>query len=164
MGRSPAFQADSPTRWSMALDPHTYISGRVNSMGDNDDVTDTPPDRVPPEDGRGRWLSFEPLAGTTTDGDDDPVIRVVRLRCHEHAGPFWDDQGHISDDYDDLRRMIGISRTLFDDVMAWNARFAASAAVRPGAERNARHLATQRQLTHRLRREVPPSIDVPDPT
>ncbi len=65
------------------------------------------------------WFAYAP-PGAQPHDDEDPVVRTVQLRAHEHAGPFWDDEGHLSDDFDELHRWIGISRELFDDAMAWN--------------------------------------------
>ena len=89
---------------------------------------------------------------------------VVLLRADEHAGPFWDDEGYLSDDYEELRRWIGISRRLFDDVMAWNADFAATFNARRDAQWMARHRAAQRALSDRLQQEVHSGIRVADAT
>ncbi len=126
-------------------------------------MTERPPEGLPSEDGHAGWFSYEPLDNATRGDDEDPDVQVVRLRAGTHAGPFWDDEGHLSDDYEELRRWIGISRQLFDDVMAWNDDFAANPTVRRDAGWSARHLSARRALTDRLRREVRPGIEVPEP-
>jgi len=132
-------------------------------LSEDDRVTERPPDRFLSDDGHTGWFAFEPVSGASPQGhDEDPVIRLVRLRANEHAGPFWDDEGHLSDDYEELRRWIGVSRRLFDDVTAWNADFAATLTTQRDARWLARHRATQRALSARLRHEVHPGIRVPD--
>ena len=113
------------------------------------------------EDAQHLW--FEPVgAGSSQDEGEDPGIRQVLLRPHEFAGPFWDDEGHLSDDYEELRRWIGISRRLFNDAMAWNADFAATVTSPRDPQWLAQHRATQQALVVRLRQEVRPGIGVPD--
>jgi hypothetical protein len=80
---------------------------------------------------------------------DEPEVRYVELRHEEYAGPFWDDQGHLSDEYDDLQRWLGISRELYDEAMAWNSE---------GGD-----WTVQQHLLRRLRTEVPSHIEVPPP-
>ena len=128
------------------------MSGR---FGDNGGVTEQPD----PEDAAAGWFSYEP-GGSTEDGDEDPLIRVVQLRTHEYAGPFWDDDGHLSDDFAELQRWLGISRPLFDDAMAWNKAFASSSPAERDAEWRAHHLSMRADLLRRLRREVHPHIVV----
>ena len=109
-------------------------------------------------DGRAGWFAYEPDGSRVKDEGPDPEIHVVELRALEHAGPFWDDEGHLSDDYEELRRWIGITRPLFDDVITWSEDF--QRAPRRDAEWRSRHLAKQRELTSRLSTEVHPGITV----
>lgn len=104
------------------------------------------------------WFSFAPVGPRAPD-DEDPVVRVVRLREHEHAGPFWDDEGHLSDDFDELHRWIGISRGLFDDAVAWNEELA-SQQGEPSAAWTQQHLTRREELLRRLGQEVHPGIEV----
>ncbi|GAA4712156.1 hypothetical protein [Nocardioides conyzicola] len=122
------------------------------------------PDRLtPPADQRGEfgWFAFAPEGAADLD-NEDPVIRNVSLRAHEHAGPFWDDEGHLSDDFDELRRWLGISRQLFDDAMAWNEELA-SPQSEPPEDWKRRHFARQQELLRRLGEEVHPGIEVEPP-
>lgn len=50
----------------------------------------------------------------------------------EEAGTFWEGGIHISEDFDELHQWLGISRTLFEDAMAWHRESAFSDSVRPG--------------------------------
>ena len=110
------------------------------------------------EDGGAGWFAYAPLGAQPPD-DEDPVIRTVRLRAHEHAGPFWDDEGHLSDDFDELHRWIGISRELFDDAMAWNEELA-SLRSEPTDDWKRHHSAERQELLRRLGHEVHPGIEV----
>jgi len=100
--------------------------------------------------------SAHPRGGS---GDDyvEPPVRDVHLRVHEYGGPFWYSEGGLGDDFDDLHEDLGISRGLYDDVMAWH-----SAALEAGAE-SAAVFAAQQELLRRLAAEVGPEIAVPAP-
>jgi len=135
---------------------------RAPLLGHNGVVTERPPDRFRSEPGQTGWFAFEPAGSHIKEDDEDPVIRVVTLRSDEHAGPFWDDEGYVSDEFEELQRWIGISRALFDDAMAWNDEFASSPTAERDAEWQSRHSATRQDLLRRLRREVHPGIEVPD--
>lgn len=104
------------------------------------------------------WFAYAP-PGAQPHDDEDPVVRTVQLREHEHAGPFWDDEGHLSDDFDELHRWIGISRELFDDAMAWNDELA-SLRSEPTDDWKRHHSAERQELLRRLGHEVHPSIEI----
>ena len=62
-------------------------------------MTEIPPDRFMSEDLRTGWFPLNPDGSHIHGDDDDPVIRSVSLKAHEYAGPFCDDEGHLSDDF-----------------------------------------------------------------
>lgn len=113
------------------------------------------------DDGKFGWFVHPPEGAQYVD-DEEPVIRKVRLREHESAGPFWDDEGHLSDDFDELHRWLGISRQLFDDAMAWNDEFA-SRRSKQTENWKRMHFARQQELLRRLGQEVHPGIEVDSP-
>lgn len=117
----------------------------------------------PPGDRHGGfgWFAFAPQGAADLD-NEDPVIRTVSLRADEYAGPFWDDEGHLSDDFDELHRWLGISRQLFDDAMAWNEELA-SLRNKPTEDWKRHHLARQQELLRRLGEEVHSGIEVESP-
>lgn len=84
------------------------------------------------------------------------------LQLDEYGGPFWDDEGHVSDDFDDVHRWLGITRELYDDVMAWNDEFAALWGELP-EERKRQALARQQKLVRLLRQQVHAGIEVAAP-
>ncbi|GAA0980935.1 hypothetical protein ENKNEFLB_03964 [Nocardioides aquaticus] len=95
------------------------------------------------------------------DEDDDPV-RWIGLRPDAYAGPFREKDGVLGDDVDDLHRWTGISRELYDEVMAWNEAHACLRGAPSEAWRD-RHHDWQQRLLSRMREEVHPGIEVQAP-
>ncbi|GAA2013152.1 hypothetical protein [Nocardioides kribbensis] len=79
--------------------------------------------------------------------DSDPVT-YVELRHHEYAGPFWDDEGGLGEDYADWEP-YGMTRATFDACCRWSE-------TGGGDEEKAGLLAL-------LRAELPSSIEVESP-
>jgi hypothetical protein len=104
-----------------------------------------------------RWSAVRP------DGalPDEP-IDYVSLAADEYAGPFRGRDCVLTSDYAEMHAMLGISRALYDDIMAWNddaaslPRRAPDARARPIFER-------QQQLLRRLAAEVRRGIEVERP-
>lgn len=94
--------------------------------------------------------------------DEDPEVSGVDLRPDEYAGPFWEIGGSLGDDFDELHRWIGISRTLFDDVMAWNEDVSGTPG-HPPADDALGLFTRQQDLLRRLAAEVHPGIVVTAP-
>lgn len=113
------------------------------------------------ESGRFGWCAYAPEGARDVD-DEDPVVCRVELREDEYAGPFWDDEGSLSDDFEELHRWLGISRELFDDAMVWNDEFALLRS-KPTDDWKRQHFATQQELLRRLGQEVRPGIEVDSP-
>lgn len=88
---------------------------------------------------------------------------MVNLQLDEHGGPFWDEDGPVSDDFDDVHRWLGISRELYDDAMAWNDEFAALWGGLP-EERKRQAMARQHKLVRQLRQQVTADIEVVAPS
>lgn len=96
------------------------------------------------------------LAGSPTSRTE-AVLRICRARTQRSTtwscvatstrDRFGSTGGHLSDDFDELHRWLGISRELYDDAMAWNSR---------GGD-----WAEQQRLLRRLRKELPDRIEVP---
>src|SRR5688500_18958059 len=84
-----------------------------------------------------------------------PPVRDVHLRADEYEGPFWSSLGSLGGDFEETHADIGISRSLYDDVMAWN-----DAALAPDAAAD-EIFARQQHLLRRLADEVRPEIEVP---
>lgn len=102
----------------------------------------------PADDPTTGWFAYLPDGSRPEDlPGEDPGVDYVELRCDEYAGPFWEHGGHLSDDFDELHRWLGISRELYDDAMDWNSR---------GGD-----WAEQQRLLRRLREELPGRIEVP---
>jgi hypothetical protein len=102
----------------------------------------------PPDDPTTGWFAYLPDGSRPENlPGEDPEVDYVELRCDEYAGPFWEHRGHLSDDFDELHRWLGISRELYDDAMAWNSR---------GGD-----WAEQQRLLRRLREKLPDRIEVP---
>lgn len=72
------------------------------------------------EDERTGWFAYRPL-GPCPLGPEPPV-GLLSMRADEWASPFWDDEAgeELGDDFDDLHQILGISRQLYDAVMAWS--------------------------------------------
>lgn len=104
------------------------------------------------------WFAYLPPGVRDVD-DEDTAIRRVTLRAHEHAGPFWDDEEHLSDDYDELHRWLGISRELYEDAMAWNEESVASITCNT-AQWQRSHFQRKQELLRRLGKEIKPGIEV----
>ena len=104
----------------------------------------------------GGWFAYEPSDPDRGSGDHDDEVTNVELMAYEYAGPFWSDEGHLSDEFDDLHRWLGISREVYDDAMSWNADLAS---VRSDEERAA-HRRRGEALAERIRAEVPAGIAV----
>ncbi|GEP34726.1 hypothetical protein NSZ01_24940 [Nocardioides szechwanensis] len=99
------------------------------------------------------WFAY-PRAGSD-DRYVDPPVRDVHLRVDEYGGPFWYSEGCLGDDFDELHEDIGISRGLYDEVMAWH-----SASLAAGARSEALFVVEQ-GLLRRLAAEVGPAVAVP---
>ncbi|MCL8025770.1 hypothetical protein [Nocardioides bruguierae] len=95
----------------------------------------------------------------TPDEDDEVVVGPLRLRALRHAGPFWEGEGHLSDDVDVLGAWLGASRGLIEDALAW-ARAYQDLADDPGPAWRRRHWDQQQVLLRRLADEVSPGIEV----
>ena len=112
--------------------------------------------------GRAGWYSHTPSWAVTRGHGtepEEPPVRWVDLRSNEIAGPFWEEEGALGDEYDDLQRMLGISRELIDDAFAWNERACARPCdATPGHDRDLWH--QQQALLRRLDLEVRPGIVV----
>jgi hypothetical protein len=93
---------------------------------------------------------------------EDPVIRRVELRDDEYAAPFCDDQGHLSDNYEDLHAWLGISRGLFDDAMAWRGELGLLS-TEPSDAWKRQHFVRHQELVRRLGQEIRPGIEVDSP-
>ena len=115
--------------------------------------SDRPDELNPPEIGFG-WYAYSP-SGATSREDEDPVIEVVRLKANRELGPFFEPEGLISDDFEELHRWLGISRETFDDAMAWSERWDFR-----GARRDPRFETERRILVARLRNEVRDGITI----
>jgi hypothetical protein len=75
-------------------------------------------------DGTRGWYACRPDGSRPViDEDQDPIVEVIRLRPDPDAGPFWEPDQLLSDDFDELRRWVGISRETYDAAMAWNDRW-----------------------------------------
>jgi len=108
------------------------------------------------------WFTYEVADGQDIEEEEDPVVGRVELRNDEYAGPFWDDEEHLSEEFQELHRWLGISRELFDDVMTWNDEFVALR--NPPTEQWKRsHFVRQQELLRRLAQEVRPGIEVDAP-
>ncbi|GAB2876423.1 hypothetical protein [Nocardioides pacificus] len=107
------------------------------------------------------WYAYAPADAADLQ-DTAPDVRCVLLRRETHAGPFWSDEEHLSDDFEELHAWLGISRELYDDAMAWNEDYASLASTPSEAWEDA-HFARAQDLLRRLRAEVPSGIRVPEP-
>lgn len=94
------------------------------------------------------------------DDADDPIL-WIGLRADPYAGPFRYQGGVVGGDFD-LYDGLGISRELYDEVLAWNEEDA-SLRGRPSAAWKDRHFAWKQGLLVRLREEVHPEIEVEAP-
>ena len=102
-----------------------------------------------------RWSAVVP----GEPGDEEETVDYVRLDADEYAGPFRGRDGVITSTYEDMHAMLGISRRLYDDVMAWNDE--AAALPRRAPEDIARPVfERQQELLRRLAAEVRPGIEV----
>jgi len=88
-----------------------------------------------------RRFAYEPVG----DVPEDTPPTSVYLRIIEHAGPFWSESECQTPDFDELHAALGISRGLYDDIMAWHEQSRV-----PTAE----HIEHGQVLTARLRDEV----------
>lgn len=71
--------------------------------------------------------------------------------------PFWTSVFALGDDFDELHDILGLSRVLYDEVMAWHARSLAADADPDASFRD------EQDLLRRLADEVGPDIAVPAP-
>ncbi|WP_248580741.1 GNAT family N-acetyltransferase [Nocardioides sp. InS609-2] len=85
-------------------------------------------------------------------------LRELGLMADEYTGPFRSDDGALGDDFDEVHRVTGISRELFDDVMAWNDEVTGVGHRPTGAL-----FVRQQNLLRRLGEEVHPGIAVDSP-
>ena len=96
-------------------------------MSGNDERQERPdlPIVLMSPDGTRGWYAYRSDGSLpVTDEDEDPVVEVIRLRPDHDAGPFWEPDQLLSDDFDELNRWLGISREAYDVAMAWNERWA----------------------------------------
>ena len=107
------------------------------------------------------WYAYAPYDAEVDEVDDDPEISEVWLDHDEYAGPWRSNEGVLGDDYDELHRWLGISRQLYDDVMAWNDEAEGPLGHDPAVRLAVVELG--RHLRERLRRELPPHIRVREP-
>ncbi|WP_435747035.1 hypothetical protein [Nocardioides sp. SYSU DS0663] len=101
-----------------------------------------------------RWLAYEPR------GDDDVVdapVQDVHLRVNEYGGPFWYSEGCLALDFEEVHRLVGITRSLYDDIIAWHDEALVAGENDPAI------YARQQDLLRRLADEVRDDIDVPVP-
>ncbi|MDN4161092.1 hypothetical protein [Nocardioides abyssi] len=103
----------------------------------------------------GGWFAYAPKG--MPDDFENPPVRDVYLRADEYGGPYWSTDGALGPDYEDVHHDLGISRSLHDDVTAWN-----DAALAPNADADA-IFARQQDLLRRLTEEVRAGIEVPAP-
>jgi hypothetical protein len=87
--------------------------------------------------------------------DGEPLIKVVRLKPNDELGPFFEPEGFISDDFEELHRWLGISRQTYDDAMAWSERWDFR-----GPRRDPRFEDERQRLVARLRDEVHEGITI----
>lgn len=110
-----------------------------------------------------RWMAFEPGTGQRLNDvastEEDPDVQYVELRPDEHTGPFYDNEGYLSGEFDQLHRWLGISQELYDAANRWNDEFA-SLDGPPGDDWKQQHLNQQLDLVDRLRHEVRAGISV----
>lgn len=122
---------------------------------------DTP--ASPLSDGAGTgWFAYAPSGDAAAGAAGDPVVTRVDLSPDEYAGPFRDTGGSLGDDFDELHRWTGISRELYDDVMAWNDDVTATPGD-PLADDTDGLFTRQQDLLRRLGEEVHPGIAVAPP-
>ena len=101
---------------------------------------------------RGEHLSaYSPPGYVPSDETEPPLEGEVFLDMDSGAGPFWRAGGLLAEEYEQLQALLGISRALYDDAVAWGHDESVRAT---GA--GARRLA----LTRRLRAEVNPDVGV----
>ena len=106
------------------------------------------------------WVATEVPPGTRVLPAVEWPLRELGLQADEYTGPFRTEALRLAEDYDHVHRRTGMSRELFDDVMAWNARSEGLVDV----ERDERaRFAEKQQLLRRLRDEVLPGIAVEQP-
>jgi hypothetical protein len=95
-----------------------------------------------------------------------PYVSRIDLQADPWAGPFRGDHLVLNGDFAELHSDLGISRELYDDIMAWNEAAAAESHAATSEERSrlfAGHFMQKQYLLRRLRAELPPDIEVPEP-
>lgn len=106
------------------------------------------------------WFAYPPNGANIPETEtDDAPIRFVTLRADEYAGPFRGDHMSLGDDFDELHRWLGISRPLYDDVMAWNDEYVRLDGTKPDDWKRP-HFDVQQELLRRLAVEVHQGIEV----
>lgn len=108
------------------------------------------------------WFAYPSGTEHVEDAQGDLVIRRVDLEQDDYGGPFWSDAGHIGEDFEYLHRVLGISRELYHDAMAWN--YGDPYGTRESSDVSARDdFKQQQELIRRLGEEVHPGIHVDPP-
>ena len=85
--------------------------------------------------------------------DEDANVEVVVPRPNREAGPFWEPDQLISDDFDELHRWLGISRQTYDEAMAWSELWDFR-----GYRRHPNYEQERQRLMERLRRKAKEGI------
>ena len=124
----------------------------LEGEGAPDWYLEDPPQEQSPSSTGFAWFAHPPEGYLPPE---EPPISVVRLEAVAHAGPFWDDDSCLGDDFEELHHWLGISRSLYDDVMAWDAEY-----QRNGHRSGRAHRVQRGELMRRLADEVKPGIEV----
>jgi len=103
-------------------------------------------------DGTMGWYMYRPDGSLPVPGEDEEAaVELIRLRPDPDAGPFWEPDQLLSDDFDELHHCLGISRETYDAAMAWSERWA------DGRQRRADRATCERErqsLIARMRAEA----------
>ena len=124
----------------------------LEGEGAPDWYSQDPPQEQSPSSTHLAWSAHPPEGYVPRE---EPPISVVHLRAVPHAGPFWDDDSCLGEGFEELHDWLGISRSLYDDVMAWNDEY-----QRNGHKSGRAHRDQRDELMRRLADEVKPGTDV----
>jgi hypothetical protein len=106
------------------------------------------------------WYAYPPEGAELAEDDGELDVRELGIDLDEHAGPWQSDEG-VLDGFEELHS-IGVSRGLYDDVMAWHQEATEWRRPPTAAETRATE-ARGRELRRRLRAELPARITVREP-